>query len=62
MKKRAKAKPKLVTLRNGLTNQTFSCILLGEESIDGVPFLVVEMNGRRSKLNKQAHHLVGQTS
>lgn len=50
-----KYKPRSVVLKNPLTNEQFACTIIDEESIEGVPFLIVELNGRRSKLNKNAY-------
>ncbi len=57
-KRRIKPKPRSVVLKNPLTNEQFPCIILDEETIEGVPFLVVELNGRRSKLNKDAYKII----
>lgn len=58
VQRRIKPKPRSVILKNPLTNEQFACTILDEESIEGVPFFVVELNGRRSKLNKAAYTIV----
>lgn len=57
-----KHKPRSVVLKNPLTNEQFPCIIVDEDFIDGVVFLVVEINGRRSKLNKDAYIIQGNRS
>lgn len=58
VQRRIKPKPRSVVLKNPLTNEQFPCIIVDEESIEGVSFFVVELNGRRSKLNKTAYTIV----
>ena len=58
VQRRVKPTPRSVVLKNPLTNEQFPCIIIDEDSIEGVSFFVVEMNGRRSKLNKNAYIIV----
>ena len=58
VQRRIRPKPRSVILKNPLTNEQFACIIVDEESIEGVTFFVVELNGRRSKLNKSAYTIV----
>lgn len=53
-----KPAPRSVILKNPLTNEQFACTIVDEEMIEGVSFLIVELNGRRSKLNKAAYTIV----
>lgn len=49
---------KYVTLKNPLTGEEFSCIIVDEDTIEGVTFLVVNVNGRTVKLAKEAYTIV----
>lgn len=57
-RRRQKPRPRSVVLENPLTNEQFACIIVDEETIEGVLFLVADLNGRRLKLNKAAYTIV----
>lgn len=57
--RRKRPAPRSVVLKNPLTKEMFPCTIIDEELIEGVPFLVVELNGRVSKLNKSAYTIMG---
>lgn len=51
-------KPRAVILHNPLTAEKFACTIVGNDNIEGVPFWIVELNGRRLKLNSTAYKIV----
>ena len=58
MRKQQRPKPKNAVLKNPLTNEMISCTIIGEDSIEDVSFLIVQMNGRVVKLAKEAYKIM----